>query len=507
MATGTYVEKQYLDYAGLQEYDRLLKIYVDSVKTKGIKTVLWDEDAEVIKFYKDPNAVVADKADFEVSVSSADVQTLQTRVGITKTLNAYQTKDNLTEIVNVLTADDTTAGSVLKIVTDAIEGLKTLADVSIAAVDADGVVTISSLKEVDGVIQKGDSTDVTLAKVATTAKAEDITVAAASGTDTETSVAWSVSAGTAQSAIEQLAKENAIEDAAIATNKANIDKLNGEVTADGSVLKMIKDNAKDATYDSSYTLAEKIAAVSSAAEITVEKLEVATAGYIASYVVKQNNTQVGATIDIPKDYLVKDAQIKVAPEGGIKDKEGQVIIPEGHKYIDFTINTVEGSGNESHIYLDILELVEDFTVADTDEIHLALSATRELTAEIKVGSIARTKIDADFEADITALEGTHATTEAGAFKSVAQEITEAIDALGGTATQEAGADGLALTVTSENGEVKSISGSIAANTYDAYGDAVIEAEASHNAISAISIADINKIFNPVTTPTTPEVTE
>ena len=52
-------------------------------------------------------------------------------------------------------------------------------------------------------------------------------------------------------------------------------------------------------------------------------------------------------------------------------------------------------------------------------------------------------------------------------------ISSAIDALAGTASQIASAQNgqLALNVTSENGEVTSISGSIASNTYDVYGAA------------------------------------
>ena len=60
------------------------------------------------------------------------------------------------------------------------------------------------------------------------------------------------------------------------------------------------------------------------------------------------------------------------------------------------------------------------------------------------------------------------TGESGGIKGA---ITAAIDALDSTKSQAAGADGLALEIVQENGAIKSISGSIAAGTYDAAGAA------------------------------------
>lgn len=55
--------------------------------------------------------------------------------------------------------------------------------------------------------------------------------------------------------------------------------------------------------------------------------------------------------------------------------------------------------------------------------------------------------------------------------SVEKAIKDAVEALDATVSQTAGTDGLALTVVQEDGKLKSVSGSIAANTYDAYGEA------------------------------------
>lgn len=62
-------------------------------------------------------------------------------------------------------------------------------------------------------------------------------------------------------------------------------------------------------------------------------------------------------------------------------------------------------------------------------------------------------------------------------------VTTAIDALDATKTQAAGNDGLALEIVQENGVIKSISGSIAAETYDAHGSAAaVKKELSEGAI-------------------------
>lgn len=91
------------------------------------------------------------------------------------------------------------------------------------------------------------------------------------------------------------------------------------------------------------------------ADYTVVKLAQAQDGYIASYQLQKDGTGVGAVINIPKDYLVKDAQLKTST--GTGDPSG---FPAGTKYIDFTINTYDtdaGSGTESHIYLNVQDLV------------------------------------------------------------------------------------------------------------------------------------------------------
>lgn len=110
--------------------------------------------------------------------------------------------------------------------------------------------------------------------------------------------------------------------------------------------------------------------------VDVVKKATANAGYIASYQVTVDGTVVGADINIPKDYLVKSADIKVVATAD-DPYTGAVV---GDKYIDFVVNTVGGDGNESHIYLSVQDLVDEYTAGDGIEI----SATNVIA--IKLGT-------------------------------------------------------------------------------------------------------------------------
>ena len=98
-------------------------------------------------------------------------------------------------------------------------------------------------------------------------------------------------------------------------------------------------------------------------DYTIVKLDTATDGYIATYQLQKDGAQAGVNIDIPKDYLVKSAEIKTSTGEG--DPSG---LPAGSKYIDFVINTKVGTGEESHIYLDVQSLVDAYTPGNGIEI-------------------------------------------------------------------------------------------------------------------------------------------
>ena len=147
-------------------------------------------------------------------------------------------------------------------------------------------------------------------------------------------------------------------------------------------------------------------------EYTISKLSTATAGYLASYQLQKDNVGVGAVINIPKDYLVKSAEVKTST--GTDDPSG---LPSGTKYIDFTINTYDtasGSGTTSHIYLNVEDLVDVYTagngisISDANVVSAKVVAGNGLSVDssgIKMGAASGTAAGAMSSAHYTKLEG------------------------------------------------------------------------------------------------------
>jgi len=121
--------------------------------------------------------------------------------------------------------------------------------------------------------------------------------------------------------------------------------------------------------------------------VTVEKLATATAGYAHSYAVKQNGVQVGATIDIPKDFLVKSATVETVTTANTP-VEGYTV---GQKYLDFVVNTVDNDATASHIYLLVDELVDVYNEGNGIE----LGANNTFSVKINAASANGLSVDAN----------------------------------------------------------------------------------------------------------------
>ena len=99
--------------------------------------------------------------------------------------------------------------------------------------------------------------------------------------------------------------------------------------------------------------------------VTVEKQSTAESGYFATYIVKQNNSQVGVKINIPMDFLVKDVSAKTCTTANVPVQGYKV----GDKYIDWLINVEEGSASDKHLYL----LAKDLGSYPVDEVTLTIA--------------------------------------------------------------------------------------------------------------------------------------
>ena len=90
-------------------------------------------------------------------------------------------------------------------------------------------------------------------------------------------------------------------------------------------------------------------------DVTLEEQITAETGYAKTYVIKQGGTAISPKINIPKDFLVKSGSVKTCTTKDVP-VQGYVV---GDKYIDFVINTKDGSATDEHMYILVSDLVED----------------------------------------------------------------------------------------------------------------------------------------------------
>jgi len=332
-------------------------------------------------------------------------------------------KDELDKIEG----DDTTTGSIAKAAKDALDTAKgytdseiadldTASDVTVASVSA-GVVTLTAgVAEVDGIIQKGSGSDITLAKAATTGAAGDISINAISG----------VTGSNAQSALESL--KNLID---------GVDTA-GKVTVEQPVT---------TDYAKVYSFYQGVTNTDTPEQKAAKKI---------------------VDVNIPKDMVVSGAEVKTVTTAD----DPYVGAKVGDKYIDITI----ANASQSHIYVPCKDLVDVYTGSVGAEVTVTVGNDNVISSTIN-------KINAN---KIVYKEASQGSFEVGlkdylgyipqdaSSDDIVDYIHEVVDAAvpaDATVSQTAGADGLALSVTTVDGTVTAVSGSIAANTYDAHGAA------------------------------------
>lgn len=153
-----------------------------------------------------------------------------------------------------------------------------------------------------------------------------------------------------------------------------------ESGAAAAVLGSDSDASTEATVYGARKLAQEALDAAQAIDVpeyTIAKAETAQDGFLSTYYLTKDGAQVGEYINIPKDYLVKSASIKESTGDG--DASG---FPAGTKYIDFVVNTKTGSGTESHIYLNVEDLVDVYTAGNGIEI----SAANVVSAKVVAGN-------------------------------------------------------------------------------------------------------------------------
>lgn len=126
------------------------------------------------------------------------------------------------------------------------------------------------------------------------------------------------------------------------------------------------------------TIVAAINSLKTESTVTVEKKQTAEEGFAATYIIKQNEKQVGSSINIPKDFLVKSGTVKTVstinqPVNGYK---------LGQKYLDFVVNTASNDGQESHIYILVEDLVDVYTGSTGDQIAVVVGNDNTISASL-----------------------------------------------------------------------------------------------------------------------------
>lgn len=456
--------KTYLDLTGLGIYDGKIKEWANSEKQIAYKTVLKSADGNNLLFYKKANATLSDTADKTIALGSSDLANKiaafenlipSTYDGETKKYSLVGVDSDVTETTIVAVANNingkigtlaslktTAKGTVVAAINelkDVLDGLD-VDEFALASV-SNNVVTIKGIKETDGKIAVGTDTtkDITFEEVAMTGAAADVSIEDAAGKITATTV---------EGALGELAV--ALENQGIAS-KVTVE----ESGASGDVLK-------------SYSFYQGVTASDDAAAKEAKKL---------------------TTINIPKDYLVRSAEVKTVETADVPYPGAKV----GDKYIDFTVNTKdgEGTGTATHLYVAINDLIHPISGSTGTEVTITVSGTNEISATInsidgsKIVYKAETSTGAgdgeSVKAALTRLDGNDTVTG-----SVAKKIKDGIDALDVNtalpfATYAAGASGAADVITIKGG-VKETNGIIE----DGAGDEIT--------LSTITSADINALF-------------
>jgi hypothetical protein len=166
-----------------------------------------------------------------------------------------------------------------------------------------------------------------------------------------------------------------------AWTKVDADKSNKKITLGHKFSGVTNGTYGDATHVAKVTVdkAGHVTGVENVAitnpEYSIIKDTTAQNGFIATYHLTKDGANVGTAINIPKDYLVKSAEVKVATGS---DASG---FPAGTTYIDFIVNTYDttsGSGTESHIYLNVETLVKTHTAGNG----ISISDTNVISAKV-----------------------------------------------------------------------------------------------------------------------------
>lgn len=190
-------------------------------------------------------------------------------------------------------------------------------------------------------------------------------------------------------------------------------------------------------------------------------------------------------INIPKDQVVEDGSVVDITFHDSKLWDGNTDVTElikgsgtptaadAGKYIKLELQNVADP-----LYIAAQSLVDTYTAASgATQVQLAISNANEISATLVAGGVGTTELAAGAvttaKIDNGAVTGTKIANGAVDTAQIADDAVTAakVSIAAHSETQTASTDGLAISVTTTDGQVSAVSGSIAANTYDSYGSA------------------------------------
>lgn len=139
---------------------------------------------------------------------------------------------------------------------------------------------------------------------------------------------------------------------------------------------------------------EKLADAAEAGAVAVYENGVKVSAIAAdgkTYTIKQGNTNV-ATINIAKDMVVSSGSV-ITATGSETDVPTGTTLVVGEKYVRLVI---KDSADGKNIYIAVNDLYDDYTFNDSTELDFSESGN-QVTAEIKTGSIAESKLTTELQ--------------------------------------------------------------------------------------------------------------
>lgn len=227
------------------------------------------------------------------------------------------------------------------------------------------------------------------------------------------------------------------------------------------------------------------AVIPEAAEYTIAAAESPTEGYLKSYELRKNGAKVGVSIDIPKDLVVTNGQVKEVETPDDPYSGAQV----GDLYLELTI-----ANQATPVYIPVKSLTDVYTGSTYISVDAGVISVKynDLKNQINTDLVApiSSKVTA-VEGKVTALEATIGTAESGLVKDVADleaSLANKVDKVVGSSLISA--EKLALIDTNAS-DIAGLKSSVAAkldNTATVNGQAFVEGACTIDA-TQINIKD------------------